>query len=186
MTMRPSLWSVCLSLLALGACRGGGGSDSTAAAAGAAECGDPDGGGGDSGDVPNILGDWTVVYGLELYDDGACAVDGLERDDLGYLNGAMRVGGRIPDRLTASFATAADVIYDGVENARGGVVFTGSRATPEGHTLYVSFGGLLYEQPQVQRDESCGCGYIGVDLDSADAAIDCWLQGDWKATKSGN
>ena len=184
--MRPSaLLSMC-SLAALAACRGGGSADSTVAGADASTCGDPDGAGGDSGDVPNVLGDWTVVFGLELYDDGACAVDGLERDDLGYLNGAMRVGGRIPDRLTATFSTAADVVYDGVENSRGGIVFTGSRPTPEGHTLYVSFGGLLYEQPQVSRDEIRGFGYIGVDLDSADTAIDCWLQGDWKATKSGN
>jgi hypothetical protein len=47
-------------------------------------------------------------------------------------------------------------------------------------------GGLLYRQPQVDRDELRGFGYFGVDEDSADTAIDCWIQGDFKATKSGN
>jgi hypothetical protein len=26
----------------------------------------------------------------------------------------------------------------------------------------------------------------GVDLDGADTVIDCWLQGDWRATRSGS
>lgn len=149
------------------------------------ECGDPDGDGGDTGDVPNVLGAWTVTFGSNIYDANACSAPGLTVDDLAEpLGGAMEIGGRIPDQLVATFS-GYDAEYDGLESVLGGIVFTGI-TQKAGHTLYASFGGHVYIQPRVDRDEIRGFGYIGVDVDSEDGAIDCWIQGDWKATKSGN
>ena len=37
----------------------------------AEECGDIDGNGGDSGDVPNILGAWNASFASIVYDGGA-------------------------------------------------------------------------------------------------------------------
>ena len=148
-------------------------------------CGDVDGPGGDTGDVPNVLGKWTVTFGTNLYDDGACDVEGLEADDWTWLNGYMEIGGRIPDSLVATFDGVEDEQFWGLENHLGGIVFTGIKEK-SGHVLYASVGGQLYEQPAVDRNEIRGFGYVGVDKDGADAVIDCWIQGDFKATKSGN
>ncbi len=148
------------------------------------ECGDVDGSGGDSGDVPNILGAWNASFATLVYSDGGCSVPGLAADDMRtLLDGVMYIEGRVPDRIYASF-NREEERYFGIENAQGGVVFTGSK-TFSGHELYISIGGLLYTQGQVDRDEIRGYGYIGVDLDGADTSIDCWLQGDFVALRSG-
>ncbi len=134
---------------------------------------------------PNVLGAWTVTFGQNLYDANACTASGLTQAELSeILSGAMQIGGRIPDRLVASFS-GFEHEYMGIEAANGGIVFSG-HAEAAGSTLYVSFGGNLYDQPQVDRDEIRGFGYVGVDVDGEDQAIDCWIQADWKATKSGN
>jgi hypothetical protein len=148
-------------------------------------CGDVDGPGGDTGDVPNVLGAWTVTFGQNEYDDGYCDVEGLEQSDWSWINGYMEIGGRIPDSLVATFDGVEEDQFWGLENHLGGIVFTGLKEKA-GHVLYVSVGGHLYEQPAVDRDEIRGFGYVGVDIDGADAVIDCWIQGDFKATKSGN
>ena len=101
-----------------------------------------------------------------------------------FLDGAMRIDGRVPDRLFVTFNNS-DERYFGIENSQGGVVFTGNK-TFGTHELYISLGGLLYTQAQLDRDEIRGYGYIGVDLDGADTSIDCWLQGDFLAIRSGN
>ena len=178
-----SLTLSALCLFTLLACKSEG--DDTTAAADASVCGDPDGAGGDTGDVPNILGKWTVTFGQTIYEDAACTIPGLQSSDMTWVNGSMEVAGRIPDQLYVTFDGNEDERFFGVENTGGGVVFTGTKVM-SGHTLYVSLGGLLYRQPQVDRDELRGFGYFGVDEDSADTAIDCWIQGDFKATKSGN
>lgn len=149
----------------------------------AEECGDIDGNGGDSGDVPNILGAWNASFASIVY-DGGCSVPGLGADDMrAMLDGVMYIDGRVPDRLFATF-NQDEERYFGLENAQGGVVFTGTK-TFTGHVLYISLGGLLYTQGQLDRDEIRGYGYIGVDLDGADTSIDCWLQGDFIAIRSG-
>jgi len=160
-------------------------SNDTTAPVDASVCGDPDGAGGDTGDVPNILGKWTVTFGQSVYEDAGCTIPGLQSADMGWINGSMDIDGRIPDKLYATFDGNEDERFFGLENANGGVVFSGTKVVG-GHTLYISVGGLLYRQPQVDRDELRGFGYFGVDEDSADTAIDCWIQGDFKATKSGN
>ena len=157
----------------------------TSLAGGSDACGDPDGSGGDTGDVPNILGKWTATFGQYVYDSAACTVEGLQQDDMTWLNGAMDIAGRIPDQLYAYFDGDDSERFFGLEASTGGVVFSGTHEQ-DGHTLYTSFGGLLYQVPQVERNEIRGFGYIGVDIDSADGAIDCWIQGDFIAKKSGS
>lgn len=146
-------------------------------------CGDE--GGEDDGEMPNVLGSWTVTFGQNLYDANACTASGLTPAELSALvSGAMEIGGRIPDRLVGSFSGFEDE-YMGLETSDGRIVFSGSTDVG-GSTVYVSYGGQLYDTPQVDRDEIRGFGYVGVDVDSEDQGIDCWIQGDWKATKSGN
>ncbi len=176
-------------LVALGAGCGKGDADSSPESAAGSpsteSCGDVDGEGGDTGDVPNILGSWNASFASQVFDNSGCSVPGLEAADMrSFLDGAMLVDGRVPDQLFVTFNNA-DERYFGVENMQGGVTFTGTKVF-SGHTLYVSLGGLLYTQPQLERDEIRGYGYIGVDLDSEDAGIDCWLQGDFLAIRSGS
>lgn len=172
-------------LLPLVACGKGDADGDSAPAADAASCGDLDGEGGDTGDLPNLLGGWTTQFGANRYDDGSCSVSGLSAAELGeVLGGVLKIDGRVPDALYATLNND-DLRYYGLLNTSGGVVFTGT-TEKAGHTLYVSFGGLLYRQPQTDRDEMRGFAYIGVDLDGADTVIDCWLQGDWRATRSGS
>ena len=45
---------------------------------------------------------------------------------------------------------------------------------------------VLTDKEPGEDDEIRGFGYIGVDLDGADGGIDCWLQGDFRAIRSGS
>lgn len=174
-----------LALAALTGCGGPSIQGDTSLGGSTDACGDPDGDGGETGDVPNILGKWTTTFGTYEYDRQMCDLPGLEQDDMHWINGYMEIGGRIPDNLIATFDGDEDEQFWGIENEHGGVVFTGTHVI-DGHTLYVSVGGLLYQSPQVDREYIRGFGYIGVDKDSEDTVIDCWLQGDFVASKSGN
>ena len=166
--MTKSLFfSLSISSLTLLSC--GGGSDSADVDAHDI-CGDVDGPGGDTGDVPNVLGAWTVSFGQNEYNDGYCDVEGLEQSDWSWINGYMDIGGRIPDMLVATFDGVEDEQYWGLENHLGGIVFTGVKEK-SGHVLYVSVGGHLYEQPAVDRDEIRGFGYVGVDKEGADECL---------------
>lgn len=182
---------LCLAALTLGlsGCGKDDEDDSSGSASGSGpsldECGDVDGSGGDTGDVPNILGAWTASFASQVYDGGGCSVPGLEDTDMrAMLDGVMLVDGRVPDQLFVTFNNSEDRFF-GVENLQGGVTFTGNK-TFGTHDLYLSLGGLLFTQPQLERDEIRGYGFIGVDLDGADGSIDCWLQGDFLAIRSGN
>ncbi len=75
-----------IAVMAVLSCKG---SDDTALVDEFDICGDVDGPGGDTGDVPNVLGKWTVTFASNLYDDGACDVEGLEQDDWTWINGYM-------------------------------------------------------------------------------------------------
>lgn len=169
--------------LAITSCKGDG-KDSGGSLTDADSCGDVDGEGGDSGDVPNIYGKWTVSFGHHLYDDNDCNLENLSQSDMKWFNSNMEIDGRPPD-VYAYFDDDDEERFYGQINSSGGVVFTGMREQA-GHNLYLSVGGLLYEVPQVDRDEIRGFGYVGVDIDGEDAVIDCWLQGDFVAKKSGN
>ena len=143
------------------------------------ECGDLDGIGTDTGDLPNILGDWTVTVG-KWYFQESC---GLSDDELkDWINGAMEVKGRVPDSLYALFGDDEERFY-GLESGHGGVVFSGIHTSDEYGELNVSFGGHLYND--VYRDKVVieGFAFIGIDT-TGDGEIDCPARGDFEAFRS--
>lgn len=163
-------------------CFGGKGGDT---GAGDGACGDLDGPGGDTGDIPDILGSWTTSFGRQSFFEN-CSITGLKQEDLGWIDGAvMRIKGQVPDNIAAEFDSEDSERFYGLENAAGGVVFTGSHEQ-DGYTMTVSFGGLLYTNAyQGDRARIDGFGFLGVDS-LGDGAVDCWLQGEFTAIKSGS
>jgi hypothetical protein len=171
-----------LLLALLAGCRGLGGD--SAAGGDDAACGDIDGEGTDTGDLPNVLGNWTTTFGLQLFHDG-CGVTGLNQDEMTWINGAaMEIDGRAPDQLYAKFTRDEDERFWAAMNSQGGIAFAGTHEMG-GHVLHVAFGGLLYENSYLGRDEIQGHASMGVDS-IGDGEIDCFIQGDFVAKKSGN
>lgn len=166
-----------LSSLLLPACFGGDKDQET----GASSCGDLDGSGGETGDLPDITGFWTATFGTRaFYDD--CDVAGLSQDDMDWLNGSViEVKGTPPDNIAADID---DERFYGLENDYGGVSFTGVHEQG-GYSLVATFGGLLYNNVHLDHTRIDGGAFIGVDLDG-DGSIDCGLRGDFSANRSGS
>lgn len=145
-----------------------------------AACGDID---GPEGEVPNILGNWTADFGANLFDE-SCGLAGLSRGSDLFLDGAMEVGGRIPDTLYVTFnGLGEEVRFFGLESANGAVTFGGELDTDDG-TMHVAFGGLVYYDEHRGRNYIEGFAFVGVDLNQ-DGSIDCDIRGEWSAAKSG-
>jgi len=143
------------------------------------ECGDLDGIGTDTGNLPNIIGSWTVTVGKWYFKEDC----GLSDDELtGWINGAMDVKGRVPDSLYAQFDDEGERFH-GIESGHGGVVFSGIHNSDEYGELSVALGGLLYTD--VYRDKIVieGFAFIGIDS-TGDGEIDCPARGDFEAFKS--
>lgn len=181
------IFSCCLALMLVMGCKGPDSDDTSGTGADTDICGDIDGAGGDTGNAPNVLGNWTANYGNYEYNDGTCSDYAPELDDddfKGWLTGNIEIKGRVPDQLYAIVDDNEDERFFGLENANGGIVFTGTHQAGD-HTIYASFGGLLYEVPQVDRSEIRGFGMFGLDVDSGDQVVDCFITGDFVAKKSG-
>jgi hypothetical protein len=147
-------------------------------------CGDIDGDGSDTGDLPNVLGNWTTTFGLSLFDD-TCNIQGINQDEMTWINGAaMEVDGRAPDQLYVTFDSSSDEKFWGVMNGSGGIVFTGHHEM-EGYDLNVTFGGLLFDNTYQDRDQIQGHATMAIDS-TGSGSIDCFVQGDFVAKKSGN
>ncbi len=171
-------------LLATSSCKGDDGDSAAPAGASGDDCSDVDGPGGDTGNVPAVLGSWNVSFGEERYNAVECDYEGLSADDLEFLDGAMVIDGRVPDTLYAEFRVD-DTRYWGLQDSLGGIVFTGQRDYRE-YTLHVTFGGHVFEHPVVENQyEIRGFAYIGVDGDRNNT-IDCWTQATFRAIKAGN
>ncbi len=145
-----------------------------------AECGDPDGSGTDTGDLPNVLGGWTSTFGQEWYDDD-CATDNLDAESEDWI-GAFTMDGRAPDALYLEFMNT-DERYWGAMDRNGGVSFSG-RHTHSAGELQVQLGGLVYHDQGLDRDVIEGFAFLGLDT-NGDQVIDCRGKGTWKALKSG-
>ena len=169
-----------LLLLFLGAACAGPKDDSTTAATDA--CGDVDGPGTDTGNIPNLLGFWSSSYGAEFYDDGTCAVENLTRDSESWI-GSFEVVGSPSSSFYLTFSDRPDEKYWGALDPNGGVTFTGSHDHSAG-TLYASFGGLAFHDQYQDRDNIVGSSVFGMDTNQ-DAIIDCTVKGSWNAYKSG-
>ena len=152
--------------------------DDTAGAASA--CGDPDGFGTDTGDIPNVLGGWTSTFAQNFYDDD-CTAENLDADSEDWI-GAFSVDGRAPDALYLEFNSAEGRFW-GAMDQNGGISFTGTHENPAG-MLSVQFGGLVYNDQYQERDVIDGAAFLGLDTDS-NGTIDCRAKGSWKAFKSG-
>jgi len=146
------------------------------------ECGDIDGNGGDTGDVPNVLGLWTANFGLNLFDENCSGVDD---SDIGFVNGPIEINGYVPDGLRLDFGSDSDRRLRGAISTTGGMAFAGQIEQSQG-IFHFGMGGLVYEDQNMGgRNVWMGGGYVGVDVDK-DGAIDCDMRGDWTVMKSGS
>ncbi|MDG1478016.1 MAG: hypothetical protein P8R54_00430 [Myxococcota bacterium] len=155
----------------------------------AAECGDIDGSGTDTGDIPNILGNWNTTFGLQI-DYENCSIPGLKPDDMGWINGAsLDIAGTPPSSMYAEFAGEEGEKFYGLISSHGGVVFSGIHNEFDDnqteHELHVSFGGLLYYNDLLGINEIKGHAYMGLDSND-DGYLDCGLQGEFTAKKAGS
>ena len=93
----------------------------------AGECGDIDGSGSDTGDIPNILGNWNTTFGLQI-DDENCSIPGLKPDDMSWINGAsMDIDGTPPSNMVAEFAGEDGERFYGLISSHGGLCQTRKR-----------------------------------------------------------
>lgn len=148
----------------------------------ASSCGDVDGEGTDTGNVPDMAGSWTTSFGQESYTD-TCSASDLSQTSETWI-GAMQVSGSVPS-LAMYFGTErTDEMYYGMVDRNGGVTFSGTHDHPSG-TLYAQFGGLAYHDQYLDRDVVDGNAFLGLDADG-DGLIDCAARGSWVARKSGD
>ena len=154
----------------------------------AGSCGDLDGPGSDSGNIPDIRGDWSSSFGTGIFEQD-CDIGGMKQNDMDWINGgSFNIEGRVPDRMLATFVGSDGEEFWGVMNDHGGVIFTGfhrHQATADAYTMDVSFGGLLYHNHELDRDRIEGFVWMGVDK-SGDGYIDCHLSGDFIGNPSGS
>ncbi len=165
-------------LLLLGclACEGGFGEDSSSDAQ---ECGDPDGNGGDTGDVPNLAGDWTSSFAAAYWDDNCTAAD-FDQNSEGWV-GSFTVSG-VFGAYGAEFMDYPDDAFAAAADARGGFSMTGEHVHEAG-LIYANFSGLAYYGGD-GRIGIDGGAFLGLDVD-ADTVIDCYARASWSANKSG-
>jgi hypothetical protein len=165
-----------IALLALAGCFGKPDGEDTAPAS----CGDVDGTGGETGDVPDVIGLWTSTFGYEQFAencDGTLAVDSFP-----WLGGAVEIEGWAPTGLRLTFDGDADDL-GGVIAPTGGLIFSGQQDSESG-TVHAAIGGLVYHDAFLDRSVWAGMAWLGVDVD-ANGSIDCEVRGDYRAIQSG-
>ncbi len=157
-----------------------GGADSSDSGLGI--CGDIDGDGTDTGNIPNILGLWTASFGTNNFTEN-CGLSGFSDSSESWLNGTMEIKGRVPDGLYAIFDDEEERFH-GLESAHGGLVLSGTHTHAQFGTMWVSMGGLIYDDAYRGRVVIEGFGFLGLDT-MGDGEIDCYARGDFEAFKSG-
>lgn len=162
-------------LLVLAACDGTDSSDTAVAA----DCSDPDGSGGDTGNIPAIAGDWTTTFAAAGWEDN-CTAEGFDSDTEQWI-GPFTVMGAYPS-FRAEFRDLPDERWEVALDARGGFTMTGE-VDHEAGTIYANFAGLVYTDFS-GRSGIDGGAFLGLDVD-ADATIDCFARASWSANKSG-
>jgi len=148
-------------------------------------CGDPDGDGTDTGDIPDLWGDWTTNFGSQEFIE-TCGIEDLSPASETWINNAaMQIGGYVPDGLYAFFGDDDEERFYGVVSSHGSVGFSGRHMRRDGYEAHVAFGGLAYHDVYRERDVIEGFGFMGIDL-NADGAIECEARGEFTARKSGS
>lgn len=171
-------------LLALLACDFGG--EDTAAVGGTdPACGDVDGPGGDTGDVPSVIGTWTSTFGNGWYEDN-CSADNFDATSESWI-GAFWVEGAAPTNLYVYFGPEGDPRTErfwGAVDPQGGFTFSGTQEHSAG-TIHASFFGKVWADPNNQgRVTISGAAFLGLDVDDDDV-VDCYARGAWQAYQSG-
>jgi hypothetical protein len=145
-------------------------------------CGDIDDNGGDTGDIPNILGLWSAQFALNMFDENC---NGIDKSAVSYLTGPVDINGYVPDGLRLDIGSNSDRRLRGILSTTGGFAFAGQLEQGDG-TFHLGLGGLLYtDQSMGERAVLNGSAFIGVDVDN-DGQFDCDMRGDWIAFKSGS
>jgi len=147
-----------------------------------AACGDLDGPGTDTGNLPGVLGRWTATFGTNNFTE-SCGLSDFDNQSEDWLNGAMEIKGRVPDALYAIFDNEDEQFY-GLQAINGGIVISGTHEDEDHGTMWTSLGGLVYQDAYRDRTVIEGFGFIGLDT-LGDGEIDCYARGDFEAFKSG-
>jgi len=145
-------------------------------------CGDVDGPGTDTGNIPNILGNWTSSFATAFYDDGTCAVEGLNQSSESWI-GAFELVGSPTSSFYVTFADRPDERFWGSLDPMGGISLTGEHDHPGGRMIG-HFGGIVLHDQYLDTDVIEGAAVLAMDVDG-DLLVDCSVRGSWKAYKSG-
>lgn len=145
-------------------------------------CGDPDGAGTDTGNIPNVLGGWTTTFGVSYWDDNCSVSNFDENTEAGWAGEAFEVKGSLPYSLYAEFQDDPSNRFAVALDERGGYSMTGIHIHSEG-TIYAQFGGLVYVGAD-GRQNIDGSAFLGLDADG-DQVIDCYARASWSPNKSG-
>ncbi len=147
-----------------------------------AVCGDLDGDGTDTGNLPGVLGRWTATFGTNNFIEN-CGLSDFDNESEDWLNGSMEIKGRVPDNLYAIFDDEDERFY-GLQASHGGIVISGTHTDETHGTMWTSMGGMVYFD--AYRDRTVIEGFVFIGLDSVgDGEIDCFARGDFEAFKSG-
>ncbi len=183
---KPNTWSagLCFAILfgVLAGCNNDDDSSSDPGDGCDCSCGDVDGSGGDSGDMPNLLGAWTSSFGDQRFFEN-CHIEDLHSDSERWINSVLTIAGQPLANLEGRFEDEEEERFYGVVSGYGGVAFAGTHSRSDGHLMKMGLGGLLYSDEYRDYDVIEGFVYLGVDL-GADGAIDCEARGDWSAKES--
>lgn len=142
-------------------------------------CGDLDGDGGDTGDLPSLQGDWNLSFGDDTWWDD-CDIGGFGQGTERWLEGTMTISGQVPDRF---HATIDDQALGGLQEPGGGVIFTGTRIDKDLGAVTVSLGGHPYSDAYRDIELIAGFGFLGIDQDQ-DGVQDCEVRADFEARKA--
>jgi hypothetical protein len=176
-------WPVTTTLLLAAGCFLGGDDDDTVETGDPMWCGDVDGDGGDTGDTPNVLGYWNGSFATNFFKEN-CGIGDLDEGSFGWLEGPLTIEGYAPDGLRAIFDDDRENRLHGAISYTGGLAFAGKHPSAWGD-MYVGVTGLVYEDTHLDRPVWAGSVYVAIDTD-LNGTIDCDVQGDWKALKSGS
>ena len=164
-------------LLFLTGC-GGGGDDTDL---GDVDCSDPDGWGGDTGDVPPLAGNWTPTVGSFFRQD-ACSAAEVPDYELDFLERPFLLEGG-SNSIRVEFADDPTYALYG-RSAPNGSLSVSGRVQRDELPLYVAVGGMVYEDSS-GRTRWDGAIFVGADLND-DTIIDCTIRADWAGRKSGS
>ena len=170
-----------------------GGDEETAGGGEATSCGDLDGKGGDTGDIPDVLGSWSKQeFGLNAYVVG-CDISGVSQESEGQWIETLNVEGRVPDALYAWFGveeTEDTEYFYGALDKGGGITFSGTHADAAG-TVYANFSGLVFTDTAVDgKTVIRGSATLAYDVDvetetGENPIIDCYNVASWSVNKAG-